>query len=78
MFRAVARVVIRTEGSNADFNLRASRTRALHHGTCGSSPVESTDAIAVSISRRSAFAARRFQPSGGVRGALTRSARPER
>jgi hypothetical protein len=58
MFRAVARVVIRTEGFNADFNLRASRTRALHLGTCGSSPVESTNAIAVSI-----HAARLLQPA---------------
>jgi hypothetical protein len=46
MVRRERRILIRTEASNADFNLRANRTRVLHHGICGSSPIES---IALSL-----------------------------
>ena len=47
------------------------QSRVLHHGICGSPPVESMDAVATSSSRRSAFAARSFQPLSEVHGALT-------
>jgi hypothetical protein len=68
---ACLRLHLRTEASNTNFNLRDVQTRVLHHDTCGSSSAESSKAIATNISRRSAFAARSFQPLSEVHGALT-------